>query len=508
VIFGANAGIELYGGGFSPADPNIVTVGANATVVGANWAIQATPAYNEVKNYGTVAGNVDLGPISAFINEPGGVFDTGPTVIASVENGGTLAPGGIGTVQTTALTGSVFQTASGRFAVDVNLANATADRLNVTGTATLAGSVVPQVTNIFGPTPQTFTILSAAGGTTNSGLTVQDSAVVNYELNYPNASDVQLTVAGINFAPSGLTANEKAVGQDLQQAYTAGGGGLSSLLTSLANLDFASFATRLDRLTPEPYLAQAQSSLWSGLDFSNSLFSCPVPSTGGHGVLGEGSCFWVLPSGHVAAVGSHDGSIGFTESAAGLAAGMQGAIAPNWYLDAGFGYQRSDIDTDSSSARGNVFHGGAALKYIHDHWLIAGSVSGSVARYDTSRFDIPTAGTATANADTTTLDARLRFAYAFGTSAFYVKPLVDFDAIGLWRGAINENGAGALNLQVQSETEWLASVAPAVEFGSEWRHGDAVWRPFVHAGVRLLSRDVLSATASFAGAPAGYHRSP
>jgi uncharacterized protein with beta-barrel porin domain len=56
---------------------------------------------------------------------------------------------------------------------------------------------------------------------------------------------------------------------------------------------------------------------------------------------------------------------------------------------------------------------------------------------------------------------------------------------------------------VQSETEWVASVAPAVEFGSEWRHGDAVWRPFVHAGVRLLSRDDLSATASFAGAPAG-----
>jgi len=56
---------------------------------------------------------------------------------------------------------------------------------------------------------------------------------------------------------------------------------------------------------------------------------------------------------------------------------------------------------------------------------------------------------------------------------------------------------------VQGRYDWLASVAPAVEVASQWRRGDYVWRPYVRAGVRLLSTKSLSATASLAGAPSG-----
>jgi uncharacterized protein with beta-barrel porin domain len=362
--------------------------------------------------------------------------------------------------------------------------------------------VVPKLVSVFGPVPQAFTILSAAGGTTNNGLTAQDTAVVDYKLLFPNATDVELEIASVNFAPSGLTPNEQAVGQHLQQAFLAGGGDLSNLLTELAELDFATFAGDLDHLTPDPYLGQSQAALWSGFDFANSLFSCPLPSSQAS-LMGEGSCYWLRPSGHVATLGGHDGYMSFNESAAGLTGGVQGELAPNWYLDVGAGYERSTIDTDASSANGNVFHGGAALKYIRNNWLVAGSVSGSFARYDTSRYDIPTAGTATANADTDTLDLRLRLAYAFGTPAFYVKPMVDFDTVGLWRGAIDESGAGALDLHVQNENDWLASAAPAVEIGTQWRQGGYTWRPYVRAGVRFLSEDDFSATASFEGSPAG-----
>lgn len=77
-------------------------------------------------------------------------------------------------------------------------------------------------------------------------------------------------------------------------------------------------------------------------------------------------------------------------------------------------------------------------------------------------------------------------------------------AIGaLWRDAINESGAGALNLHVQSQTDWVASAAPAVELGTQWGEGDYTWRPYVRAGLLFLSKDSFSATASFEGAPAG-----
>jgi uncharacterized protein with beta-barrel porin domain len=502
VVSGAQAGINLDGSG-----ANTLTIGSTAAVAGGLYAVIAGAGNDTVNNSGTVTGNVGLGGgTNAFNNLSGSVFNSGATANLGagnvLSNSGTLAPLGAGPVGATTLTGNFVQTAGGKFAVDVDLAGGAADRLNVSGTAGLAGTVTPRLTNIFGG-PQTFTILSAAGGTSGAGLglTVQSTAAVTYALSYPNLNDVNLTAA-VNFAPSGLTPNADAVAKNLQLAYLAGGGGLSHLLTYLATLDHAPFAAGVSRLTPEPYLAQSQAALWSGFDFANSLFSCPVAS-GAASLMGEESCYWLRPTGHVTSLGGPDGYMGFTEKAAGFTGGVQGELAPSWYLDVGAGYARSNIGTDSSSATGDVFRGGAALKYIRHNWLVAGSVSGGLARYDVSRYGIPTAGTATSDADTGTLDLRLRFAYAFGTPAFYVKPLVDFDAVGLWRGAINERGAGALNLHVQGRNDWLASAAPAVEIGTQWQQGGYTWRPYLRAGVRFLSKDGLSATASFQGSPAG-----
>lgn len=501
-VSGGYAGIQVYGGA-----TNTVTVGAAATVSGGSFAILGNTGNNTVNNFGTVIGNVALGSgTNAFNNLAGGVFDSGATVDlggGTLTNSGTLSPGGLGTVQTTALTGNLVQNAGGKFAVDVNLAGGAADRLNVSGTASLNGVVVPNLTSI-GSIGQVFTILSATGGTTINGLTVLDTAVIDYQLIYPNANDVQLTIASVNFATPGLTPNQTAVAQHLTGAFLAGGGGLSNLLLFLLNQNPATFAADLDKLHPEPYLAQAQSLLLSGFDFSNSLFSCPAPSDAGHSVMGEDSCLWVRPNWSVGSYSAQAGYIGFTEKATGIAGGVQNMLMPNWYLDLGFGYDRSNIDVDNrSTAGGDVFHGGAALKYIQGNWLVAGSVSGSFASYDTTRFGIPTAGSATAHAQLGTLDFRTRFAYAFGGEAFYIKPMVDFDLVGLWRDAINESGAGPLNLMVQSQTDWMGSVAPAVEFGAQWRQGIYVWRPYLRVGARFLSQDTLSATALFAGSPAG-----
>jgi hypothetical protein len=70
------------------------------------------------------------------------VFNSGTTVNLGagnmLSNSGTLAPLGVGTVGTTTLTGNFIQNAGGKFAVDVDLAGGTADRLNVSGTAGLA----------------------------------------------------------------------------------------------------------------------------------------------------------------------------------------------------------------------------------------------------------------------------------------------------------------------------------------------------------------------------------
>jgi hypothetical protein len=58
----------------------------------------------------------------------------------TLTNRGNLSPGGKGVVQTTALTGNLVQTSSGKISVDVDRTAGQADRINVSGTAQLAVS--------------------------------------------------------------------------------------------------------------------------------------------------------------------------------------------------------------------------------------------------------------------------------------------------------------------------------------------------------------------------------
>ena len=99
---------------------------------------------------------------------------------------------------------------------------------------------------------------------------------------------------------------------------------------------------------------------------------------------------------------------------------------------------------------------------------------------------------------------RLRTAYLFGTDTNYMKPLVDLDAISIRRDGILETGAGTSGLEVRGRTDTIFSVAPAIEFGSQFAYaGGGVMRPFLRAGVRLFAEDELSASATFIGTPGG-----
>ena len=72
-------------------------------------------------------GNVILGSgTNAFNNMAGGFFNAGATVNLgagnTLTNAGTLSPGGAGVIQTTALTGNLVQSATGRLLTDINIA--------------------------------------------------------------------------------------------------------------------------------------------------------------------------------------------------------------------------------------------------------------------------------------------------------------------------------------------------------------------------------------------------
>jgi len=238
---GSGTGVSLIGG----TDNTLVNRGTVTALSG--LAIAASTGNDAVSNFGTVIGNVDLGTgTNVFNNTAGGLFNSGATVSLgagnALTNAGTLSPGGAGTVLTTALTGNLVQTATGRLTIDLNMAGGgSADRVNVSGTANLAGTVQLRLLNAQAGVYQQ-TIVSAAGGVTNSGLSLQAlqaSPVLHVELVYPNANDVAIR-SSINFVTSGLTGNQTSLANALNGAGQGSGLGgpiFNLLLNGPTSLD-------------------------------------------------------------------------------------------------------------------------------------------------------------------------------------------------------------------------------------------------------------------------------
>jgi uncharacterized protein with beta-barrel porin domain len=235
---GSGAGVFISGG------TNNTLVNRGTVMALSGLAIGADTGNDTVNNFGTVIGNVMLGTgTNAFNNMAGGQFNSGATVSLgtgnTLTNAGTLSPGGAGTILTTVLTGNLVQTTTGMLAIDANIAGAGADRVNVSGTANLAGAVRLQVSN---PQLGAFqqTILAAVGGTTNNGLSLLASPALQAQLVYPNANEVAIRSAGINFVTPGLNGNQTSLGNAFNgAAQTAGLGGpiFNVLLNGPTSLD-------------------------------------------------------------------------------------------------------------------------------------------------------------------------------------------------------------------------------------------------------------------------------
>ncbi len=507
---GTGAGVSFAGGGGN----TLTNAGTITSALGLSGnAILGTTGNETVTNSGTVTGLVDLGGgTNAFNNSAGGIFNTGATVElgagSTLSNAGTLSPGGAGGVQTTVLTGKLVQTGSGRFAVDLNMATGAADRINVSGTATLAGTVVVTLSNPQASTQQV-TIVSAAGGTTNAGLTVSapfDSPAFVAELLYPNATDVALRTT-IDFAPSGLNRNEAALGGHLNAVLNAGSGGLGPVINGLLSTPgLAGYKVALGQLSPEVYLKSQVSSLYASLNFANNLMSCKVGS-GANAFINEGQCVWAQAGARTLRREDTGSTTGFKDDSEQLAAGVQLRLTPNLHLGFAAGYEQSAITTGTGAgSSGDRAQGGAALKYTSGAMLLAASISAGRGWYDTTR---PMAiggfnAQATSSNDASYLAGKLRAAYLFGTGDWYLKPMVDFNATRLSLGDVVETGAGGANLVVGRADKTVLSASPALEIGAQWALSPSMLlRPYVRGGATFFNGADFGATATFAGTPAG-----
>ena len=285
---GTGAGVVITGG----TDNTLVNRGTVTALSG--LAIAAGTGNDTVSNFGTMIGSVDLGAgTNAFNNMAGGLFNSGAGVNLgagnTLTNAGTLSPGGAGVIQTTALTGNLVQTTTGQLAIDFNMAGASADRVNVSGTANLAGVVQLQLSN---PQLGAFqkTIVSAAGGATNNGLSLLASPALQAQLVFPNTTDVVVKSTGINFAVAGLNTNQTALGNALNGAALTGGLGspiFNVLLNGVTSLP--GYNAALNQLTGESATGSQQATFSAMNTFMGTMldpFNRDTGSAPGSGASG------------------------------------------------------------------------------------------------------------------------------------------------------------------------------------------------------------------------------
>jgi uncharacterized protein with beta-barrel porin domain len=510
---GSGAGVRFSGG----ADNLLVNRGNLTTLIGSAGTVVAGTGGNEtIENYGTLVGGVNLGSgNNALNNREGAVFLSGTSVYLGnsnrMVNAGTLSPGGSNKVATTAITGNFEQTEKGILAVDVDFAKGQGDQLTVSGSADLAGQVLPNPVFENGIVPGSFrtTLLSAEEGVTDSGLglSFQKSAVIDYQLLLPNETDVVLSGV-LDFSPGGLNTNQTSIGNYINSVQIAGGSsGLAPLVTSLlAAPDVSSLAAIYDQLSPEVFVNLQNNALFSNLNFGNALRSCRQHS-GEYHFVSEGECKWMRFIGRTQRRDQTTENLGFKERAFGVAGGIQKAISEHYFLGFGVSFEASDLDAGKSNTNGKQFQGGVILKGRYGATTFTLGVSGGYSMYDTRRsLDLPVPGTlAVSDQGISLVSAQSQLSYVFERTHWYFKPMISTGVTYVDLGGFQETGAGAANLIVAGTDELYWSVQPAVEFGGEWIYEENfLARPFIRLGyTRFIADTNPEITATLQGAPVG-----
>lgn len=148
---------------------------------------------------------------SLTVNSGGTLGGTGTLGNTSITSGGIWAPGN--SIGTQTVNGNLSFAAGSIFAVEVNAAGQS-DRVNATGTATIAGGTVQVLAEagVYSPI-STYTILTAAGGVSGRFANVTSNLAFLTPLLSYGANSVVLTLGrnDISFVSQGVTANQIAV---------------------------------------------------------------------------------------------------------------------------------------------------------------------------------------------------------------------------------------------------------------------------------------------------------
>ncbi len=318
---------------------------------------------------GAVAGPVAVGSDAILA----GVGSVGATTLA---NGAILAPGSLvnngGALSTTlgtlTVNGDLSFAPGSIYRVQADPASSASDKVHVTGTANLAGSVLHVGPDGNFAAFRTYDILSADGGLSGSFGSVQS----NYAFLAPSLSygknDVGLTLTrnAASFASLAQTGNQRAAAQALDnlprtgalygQIVTLTGAQAAAAFQSLSGEAHASAATALQSVggtASSLPLAHLQANLGAG-----QLPGSPTAQAGGSDAATDASTLpssaaypvWAQVFGSWGTVGGGNGTSKVSTNDGGLYIGTDRGVGNGWRLGGALGYTGSNLSTQGISS--------------------------------------------------------------------------------------------------------------------------------------------------------------
>jgi autotransporter-associated beta strand protein len=373
-------------GGSITGPGQVVQAGSGATVL-SGQSTYTGPTYVDAGTL-AVTGSITS---QVFVNSGGALSGSGTVGATTINAGGLLAPanpGGALTVQ-----GNLVFATAGAYLVELN--NNLSDRVNVTGSATLAGSVIAA---LLGTTvSKQYTILNATGGITGTFAGVNNlPTTLAGNLTY-DASNVVLNLS-LNYGALGnLNTNQQNVANALSNFFNSNG----SIPVSYATLTPAA----LSQIAGETATGSQQTTFQAMTQFITTLLD---PFIGGREATPGAAPTTNYAAENTSASAYADTSKTWSQreraayAAVFTKAPLRQVYDPHWsvWASAFGGSQTTDGNavTGSNSATSRIFGMAAGADYLLSPRTIAGfALSGggtnfSVANAGTGRSDLFQAG--------------------------------------------------------------------------------------------------------------------
>ncbi|MDD3294597.1 MAG: autotransporter domain-containing protein, partial [Geobacteraceae bacterium] len=490
--------------------------GANGTAV-AQQASSDAPYHGKltVNNYGTITGSIDLGDQTlsnaskqykiasktlpggtgagtiTFNNNAGAVFTAGSTVNLGsgiLTNSGTLNPG-TGETRQTNLTGNFIQTGSGVFDVTLN-GDGTSDRLNISGSATLAGTLRGLSGSGAFRNGTSYTVLTAGGGVSSKFTTfdLHDTPLISFITSHTSdAVRVVSSVRSFTTVADGIL--HHLLARHMDSVAPVATGDFSRALREIQTMDGSKYGNAFESLSPgiydaatittfdvtRQYIRALQQRLQGVRENrkaseTRAVSASPRPvllayngpaeesprvakesrSASPHRTLG----MWIQGVGQWGDRSSVDGFNGYDYSMGGTALGVDYAVSERVALGASFGYAYTSIDQDKRFADGSVtsYFGALYGAYFSDRFYLDGVLTYGNHSYDNNRaVSIGSiSDLMTSDHDGNDFSVFVEGGYALPVQQWVVQPLVSLLYSYLDESGFRESGAHDLHMSMGS----------------------------------------------------------